>query len=233
MNITINNQSLNDIVYINNVQGVHDLPPARSLSNAFSVSSGVNYCGTVFDERVIVISCTALMSGGQLLADKMDKLKHLIAPTGEKELIFGAYPERMIKGRYEGSMNLSQLAQMGMFDLTFYCSDPFYYDRQIKTASGANFNCENKGNWNSRKLTMQMTLSGETRIKNTATGEQLILDGSGDITVDFEKACIFGGVAVNANRFYKSGEFFELVPGTNAITITGTTATANYRSCYL
>lgn len=233
MNITINNQLLNDIVYINNVQGVHDLPPARALSNAFSTSSGSNYCGSVFDERVIVISCTALMSKGQMLSDKMDSLKTLIAPTGEKEMTFDAYPNRMIKGRYEGSMNLSQLAQMGTFDLTFYCSDPFYYDKALKTASGSTMNLVNDGNWNSKKLTMQLNLNGEARIKNNTTGEQLILEGSGSVTVDFEKACIYGGVAVNANKFYKSGKFFELKPGANSIAITGATATANYRSCYL
>lgn len=233
MNITINNQLLNDIVYINNVQGVHDMPPARALSNAFGISSGSNYCGSAFDERVITISCTALMTRGQMLADKMDRLKTIIAPTGEKEMVFSAYPNRYIMGRIEGGSNLSQLAQMGTFDLTFYCSDPFYYDKTLKIASGSSVTLTNNGNWNSKKLTANINLSGETRIRNNTTGEQLILDGSGSVTIDFEKACIVGGVATNANKFYKSGEFFELIPGSNSITVTGGSATFRYRSCYL
>lgn len=233
MDILINGSKLNDLLHVTNVQGVHDMPPARALSNAFAISSGSNYCGTVFDERVIVVSCMSLMKNGKLLSSRMDELKKIIAPNSEKELVFGAYPDRYIKGRIEGAMNLEQIAQVGDFDLTFYCSDPFYYDKTLNTASGSSAGLNNKGNWNSDKLTLDITLSGKTTISNRTTGKALVLNGTGAVTIDFANASITGGVATNANKFYESGEFFDLVPGENSILITGGTGTFRYRSCYL
>lgn len=233
MNILINGYKLNDLLHVTNVQGVHDMPPARALSNAFAISSGSNYCGTVFDERVIVISCVSLMKNNKLLGARMDELKAIIAPTSEKELVFGAYPERYIKGRIEGSMNLEQITQIGDFDLTFYCSDPFYYDKTLNSASGSNVSLNNRGTWLSDKLTLDMSLNGRTTISNQTTGKSLVLNGSGLVTVDFASASISGGVAVNANKFYESGEFFDLVPGNNSISISSGIGTFRYRSCYL
>lgn len=233
MDIFINSVKLNDLLHVTNVQGVHDMPPARALSNAFAISSGSNYCGTVFDERVIVISCTSLMKNNKTLSTRMDELKTIIAPTSEKELVFGAYPNRYIKGRIEGTMNLEQITQMGNFDLTFYCSDPFYYDKTLSSASGSSVGLNNRGTWNSDKLTLDINLSGKTTIANRTTGKVLVLNGTGNVTIDFANASIVGGLATNANKFYESGEFFDLVPGENSILITGGTGTFRYRSCYL
>lgn len=234
MNIFINGVRLNNYLYVNNVQGVHDMPPTSGNVQQLKCGTGNVYSGSYFEQRVITITCTALMSDGKLLADKMDAIKRILAPTGEKELVFGAYPERYIKGRFEGTMDLEQLAQMGTFNIVFYCSDPLYYDRILRTSGSAtkSFNCENKGNWESNKLQLELTLNGACTISNYSTGKSLKLNGKGKVTVDFEKACIIGGMGVNQNTSYRSGEFFDLAVGDNNINCT-VPAIFRYRSCYL
>lgn len=234
MNIFINGIKLNDYLYVNNVQGVHDMPPTVGNVQQLKCGTGTVYSDSYFEQRVITITCTALMSDGKLLADKMDAIKRILAPTGEKELVFGAYPERYIKGRIEGTMDLEQICQMGTFNIVFYCSDPLYYDRTLKTSNSAvtSFNCENKGNWTSNKLQIELNLNGVCTISNGSTGKALKLNGTGKVIVDFEKACIIGGMGVNQNTSYQSGEFFDLAVGDNNITCT-TPAVFKYRSCYL
>lgn len=234
MNIFIDGVKLNDYLYVNNVQGVHDMPPTTGIVQTLMTGAGSIYSGCHFEERVITITCTALMSDGKLLADKMDSIKRILAPIREKELVFGAYPERYIRGRIEGAMDLEQIAQMGMFNITLYCSDPLYYDKVLHTSKTAvtSFNCLNKGNWESNKLMADVTLNGECLISNLTTGKSLKLKGNGPVTVDFEKACIVGGMAVNANKTYVAGEFFDLAVGDNNITST-VPILLKYRSCYL
>lgn len=237
MNIWIDGFKLNDLFYVENVQGVHDMPPSRGIVNSLVTCSNAYYVGTIFEERVITITCCALMdTKTHMLSDKMDTIKKILSPLKEKELVFGAYPERYIKGRIEGNMDLSQFGQLGFFTLTFYCSDPFYYDKvqQTSVKPVTSFNCINKGSWTSRKLQADLTVNGVCDITNTTTGQSIRLKSSSakSVIVDFEKACIIGGVADNANNLFVSGEFFELAPGDNRITST-TPALLRYRSCYL
>lgn len=234
MNIFIDGVKLNDYLYVNNVQGVHDMPSTTGMVQPLMTGAGSIYSGSHFEERVITITCTALMSDNQLLADKMDMIKRILAPSREKELVFSAYPNRYIKGRIEGTTDLEQIAQMGMFNIVFYCSDPLYYDKVQKTSSKAvtTFNCINSGNWESKKLTADVTLNGNCLISNLTTDKSLKLKGTGAVTIDFEKACIIGGMGVNANNTYASGEFFDLAVGDNNITST-VPILLRYRSCYL
>lgn len=227
MDIFINGTKLNDLVYIENVQGVHDMPGCTGTVNQLATSNRSYYVGTTFDERVITITCTALMDGnGNLLADKMDKVKTILAPSRnrEKELVFGAYPDRYLLGRVEGTFDLTQIGQMGMFMITFYCSDPIYYSKKLYTSNTpvTTVNAKNSGNWESQKLLAELTVNGTVDITNTTTGEVLRLksDSPKNVTVDFEKACIIGGVADNANTLYVSGSFFTLEPGDNNLTST-------------
>ena len=55
-------------------------------------------------------------------------------------------------------MDLEQLAQMGTFNIVFYCSDPLYYDRTLRSSGSATktFNCENKGNCGQHPFHQQM-----------------------------------------------------------------------------
>lgn len=237
MNIWIDGFKLNDLFYVENVQGVHDMPPSRGIVNSLVTCSNAYYVGTVFEERVITITCCALMdTKTKLLADKMDQIKRVLSPLREKELVFGAYPNRYIKGRIEGNMDLSQIGQVGFFNITFYCADPFYYDKVQKSSvtNVTSFNCKNEGSWTSRKLQAELTVNGTVDIVNQTTGESLRLKSSSPkkVIVDFEKAAIIGGVAENANDLFVSGTFFELEPGDNQITCS-TQALFRYRSCYL
>lgn len=237
MNVFIDGQKLNDLLYITDVQGVHDMPPAVGLTNRLVTGSKAYLNHTRFEERVITLTCAAIrdQQEGKLLAHKMDQIKRLLSPLKEKELVFGAYPDRYIKGRIEGGMDLQQIGQMGFFNITFYCADPFYYDKVQRTSSTAvtSFNAENFGSWNSDKLLIELTPTTQTTITNTSTQETLVLNPKNKkIILDFEKACIIGGVAENANDAFKSGSFFKLQPGNNALT-SNTPMLVRYRSCYL
>lgn len=225
MNVWIDGTLLNDLLYIENVQGVHDMPECTGIVNQLATSNRSYYVGSTFGERVITLTCTAIKGEELLLANKMDKIKTLLAPSKrEKELVFGDYPDRYLKGRFESSMDLSQIGQIGAFIITFYCSDPIYYSKKLYTSNTpvTEHNAVNSGNWESQKLTAELTVSGKVAIHNTTTGEVLNLksDGSKKVTVDFEHACIIGGVADNANTLYESGEFFTLQPGDNQLTCT-------------
>lgn len=226
MDIFINGTKLNDLVYVENVQGVHDMPNCTGNVNQLATSNRSYYVDTTFDERVITITCTALMEGdGKLLSDKMDKIKAILAPSKcEKELVFGAYPDRYLLGRVEGTFDLTQVGQIGMFMITFYCSDPIYYSKKLYTSNTpvTAVNAKNTGNWESQKLLAELTVNGTVDIKNTTTGEVLRLksDSAKNVTIDFEKACIIGGVADNANTLYVSGSFFTLEAGDNHLTST-------------
>lgn len=237
MKVYINGFELNSLFYITNVQGVHDMPPSEGVVNNLVTCSNSYYVRTLFSQRVITLTCVARMDDGRLLADKMDIIKRVLAPTGEKELRFSAYPDRYIMGRIEGTMDMNQIGQMGFFNIVFYCSEPFYYDsvQQSSITKVTSFNCENKGSWTSRKLYAELTMpKGDFTISNQTTGQSLRLRSnvSKNILIDFEKAALIGGVADNVNNMFVSGEFFELVPGNNQIVCT-TPTLLRWRSCYL
>lgn len=237
MNIWIDGFKLNDLFYVENVQGVHDMPPSRGIVNSLVTCSNAYYVGTIFEERVITITCCAISdTQTKLLGDKMDQIKRVLSPLREKELVFGAYPNRYIKGRIEGNMDLSQIGQMGFFNITFYCADPFFYDKtqQSSVTNVTSFNCINNGSWTSRKLQAELTVNGTVDITNQTTGESIRLksDSAKKVIVDFEKAALIGGVAENVNNLFVSGSFFELQPGDNQIVCT-VPALFRYRSCYL
>lgn len=244
MNVTFNSQSFTNKLYIRSIQG---LGMPRTLDRAIQLAngSGAFYSSTDFDQRAITLECSLIPDESKTVYQKLDELKLLLSPYGgEKMLIFGAYPNRYIMARYSGQMDIEQLGMLQNFPITFMCSDPLFYEIALQTIGipiNTNINVTNGGSAPTSNTIVKLTMAaGQTiAIQNITTGKTLNLKNPDadikQVYVDFKNANILDqALALNYNKLYLSGEFFDLNPGVNVIRVTaGSNVSMQFRSAWL
>lgn len=118
------------------------------------------------------------------------------------------------------------------------CKNPRILSATPSTlAAATSLSIANAGNMSSNVLKLTIASPGATiAIANTTTGETLTLlglSGGGTVTVDFAKRLVLqGGVAKRGAVAYPSSVWWELIPGTNAVTITNA-ATPTWRDAWV
>lgn len=241
MNIFYDGFKLNDYFIIDQIQGF-GLPITKDRELQLMNSNGSIYESTNFDSRVFTFNAINANTIDKNIYEKLDDIKKIFSPyKGERILTFECYPDRYIEGRYSGSLDVEQIARIQRFPISIKCSNPFFYSNvEHESTINSNLLVDNAGSYPTNKIELQFTADADAlvTISNSTSGKQIVIqndNSSRTFKINMETTAMTD-VSGNTNyaKYYQSGTFFNLLPGDNNITITGTTSlTLKHRDCWI
>lgn len=238
MKIKYNGTILDNYITITNIQGL-GMPSTKDNEGEFDVFDGEYYEGTYFEGRVITLDYTMFRTVDKNIYQRLDEMKRILAPLGEKKLEFDCYPDRHLLARYSGKMDWSQFATVQNGVITFKCSCPFFIaneDKKMTLSDTTTVN--NNGTYKTDRMKINFSLGANERytISNNTTGKTLIIQNDAnakDIYVDFKYAKLTNSTQTTSyDKYYSAGTFFDLMPGENEIYVSHDT-TFSFTELYL
>lgn len=233
----------NYINYVTNIQGL-ETPSTRDYEVEVLHKNGNYYSETLFQSRVITISCIILNSD-KTKYEKLDDLKKVLFTRNiEKPLTLNCYNDRFINARYSGTMPLTMKGHLE-FNISFKCSDPLFYSNNLYNNNLSNGNniITSNGNFDTGNIILYLTLpyNQNVIIANSAINQGMTLIntiGPSDIPVriDFKNGTITSpSLDIDYIKFFKDGQFFNLAAGTNNIICSNLTGTnyIEYRNAFI
>ncbi|WP_373232099.1 distal tail protein Dit [Cohnella sp.] len=222
------------------------LPDTRDRMLTIPGRNGAWDFGSDLEPKRFNLDCAFMTPGARTLQQCVETLARLLLdPYGRPrtvELIFSVTPDRSYQVRYSGSMPISRLVGMGRFTLPLIAVDPFSYqiepildsdvllDSDVRldgeiygfpgVTSGSTVNVPNKGDFIVRPYitvegsfgNLAITSGGKTFYYTAPiSNKTLIIDGE-SLTVEVDGVNMLHMVA---------GDFIELAPGDNAVTVSG------------
>ncbi len=211
----------------------------RNYSASIPGKYGVADFGADMDAREISVSCSIFPKlRFSDLVETLDRIALWLSPVdGLKQLIFDDVPDRYFMARLKDKVDCERVIRAaGVFDLSFYCPDPFAYALEDEvftiTKAGETLITRSLGNIASRPvyfLKGSLTKSPENFISISVNSVEMKLINAelslGEILViDTEKMTAYvedgsGLVLRNALPYLKELNFPELRIGENSVLI--------------
>lgn len=225
------------------------LPKIRSQYEDIPGRDGsYDFSDGTLEDRIIEISCQFISTDVSNLRDRVRNMAAWLYSSGKKsQLIFSDEPDVCYMGRLANQIDLEQIASYGEFTLMFRC-DPhaFLLDdvnveqldqvtilnrtrrlvdvySNLITSSGTTFTINNFGTASVRpRMLITGTCSAPVTISVEGVGSITFAEtlSNSEVVIDHEKFTAMVGITNKLDKV--RGNFLELLPGDNNVTVTST-----------